>query len=63
MPEIAECSSCGSNVDQHGLTRYLEWDGVRHAFCSFLCEFFWRRRRDPDHVLAGVASAPYSLSR
>jgi hypothetical protein len=61
MPEITGCESCGISVNHHGLTRYLEWDGVQLAFCSFLCEFLWRRKRDRAHTLTGVASWPYSL--
>jgi len=45
MPETTNCSACGINVNRHGLPRYLEWDGARLAFCSFLCEFLWRRKR------------------
>ena len=43
MSEPTDCSWCSENVKQHGLARHLEWNGVAHAFCSFLCEFFWRR--------------------
>ena len=58
MPEIG-CSACGTDVNRYGLARFLEWDGVRHAFCSYLCEFFWRRRQRADNdVVAGVIGWP-----
>ena len=58
MPEITGCSSCGIDVNRHGLTRYLEWDGVRLAFCSFLCEFLWRRKRGIER--SRTLSEPFS---
>jgi hypothetical protein len=57
MPEITHCSVCDTNVNRHGLPRYLEWDDMRLAFCSFLCEFMWRRKQGVDRALA--ASEPF----
>jgi hypothetical protein len=58
MPEYTGCAQCARDVDHHGLGRLLEWDGLSHAFCSYLCEFLWRRARHADHVLTASASFP-----
>jgi hypothetical protein len=52
MPEVTRCAHCGRDVDQHGLGRLLEWDVATHAFCSYLCEFLWRRARRADDLAA-----------
>jgi hypothetical protein len=54
MPEVPECSWCGSCVDQHGLARFLAWAGARYAFCSYRCEFFWRRGRNTNHTITAL---------
>jgi hypothetical protein len=58
MPEPQGCSSCGMDVNRHGLARHLEWGREDHTFCSYRCEFFWRRMRCTDHDLAGAALRP-----
>jgi hypothetical protein len=61
MPGPTACSQCERDVNYHGLARDLEWDGVPHVFCSFLCEFFWRRA----HVArpSGAERALFALPR
>jgi hypothetical protein len=60
MPEITDCVSCGIDVQRHGFPRYLDWAGVRVAFCSYLCEFLWRRRQALDRM---AQKAPERLFR
>jgi hypothetical protein len=61
MAELKGCAHCGKDVDQHGLGRLLEWDEASHAFCSYLCEFLWRRARHADQIRAAAASGPFSM--
>ena len=42
--------------ERFGLMRHLEWDGfVYLVFCSFLCEFLWRRDQMLDRAAATAA--------
>jgi hypothetical protein len=52
------CSSCGMDINRHGLARYVEWGGLGHSFCSDFCEFFRRRTRIADLERAGAALPP-----
>ena len=61
MPEISGCSVCGADVHRHGFPRYIEWGGMRLAFCSFLCEYLWRSKRDA--TIIGAVSSPLSVTR
>jgi hypothetical protein len=62
-----KCSSCGMDVSRHGLARYLEWDDGAKHFCSYLCEFFWRRAAAVDRLTAlprqGPVAGRYSGTR
>ena len=55
-PANNPCNHCGEDAERFGLTRHLEWDGFGHLiFCSFLCEFFWRRDKVFERTAAAVA--------
>jgi hypothetical protein len=56
MPDSKKCSSCGGNLNRHGLARQLEWGGAGYSFCSDFCEFFRRRTRFTDDELSEAAS-------
>ena len=43
--EPTGCAVCGIDANRYGFSRILAWDEVRFVFCSFLCEFLWRRKR------------------
>jgi hypothetical protein len=62
MSEIADCSACGLDENLNGRARHLEWNGQPHSFCSYRCEFFWRRDRYAEYRLIEMASEP-RLSR
>ncbi|HXC26554.1 MAG TPA: hypothetical protein VNV38_01260 [Stellaceae bacterium] len=59
MPELTGCALCGMDVNRHGLARHLVWDEIPHAFCSYLCEFFWRRTRLADADRSEAVSAMF----
>jgi hypothetical protein len=63
MAEPTGCSWCSEEVDRYGLARHLDWIGAAHAFCCFLCEFFWRRSRIAEDTCPERASAAFSLPR
>lgn len=44
MPDTTACAECGKDANRNGLIRCLEWDGISRIFCSYLCEFLWRRK-------------------
>jgi len=57
MPEITGCSACGADENENGLARHLEWNGTPHAFCSYKCEFFWRRSQYAEARRVEMVSA------
>jgi hypothetical protein len=61
MAKFTGCTKCGRDVDQQGLSRLLELKKMSLPFCSYLCEFLWRRALSADQVRAGAASGPFSL--
>jgi hypothetical protein len=63
MAEPTGCSWCSEDVDRYRLARHLDWAGAVHAFCCFLCEFFWRRARIAEAAHAERASAAFSFLR
>jgi formate dehydrogenase maturation protein FdhE len=57
MLEHVGCATCGTNPDKHGFPHIVDWDGLRFVFCSYLCEFLWRRKRSANQTLGPVASS------
>jgi hypothetical protein len=56
MRERTGCAACGIDANKYGFPRTLNWDGVRFVFCSYLCEFLWRRKGLANKTLGPVAS-------
>jgi len=48
------------DVNRHGLARHLEWGEVQHAFCSYRCEFFWRRTCTAEPYFAEAVPTSFS---
>jgi hypothetical protein len=63
MEEPIGCSWCSEDVDRHGLARHLDWTEAAHAFCCFLCEFFWRRDHIAKTTRAERPSAAFAFPR
>jgi formate dehydrogenase maturation protein FdhE len=54
MLEHIGCATCGTNPDKHGFPCIVDWDGLRFVFCSYLCEFLWRRKWTANQTLGPV---------
>jgi hypothetical protein len=54
--ENSPCNHCGEDAERFGLMHHLAWEGLGHlVFCSFPCEFIWRRDKVPEGTAATVA--------